>query len=349
MQILDGVIERNEVNEKSQGGTELMTEALVKNVGKEALQGYQIVVSRLRSELKGDKHRIYYCHDLPGDPEAQKVLENGNWSNFHKIVFVSHWQQQQFIGAFNIPWHKTTVLKNAIEPINVDVTKKFANRKKPYKIVYHTTPHRGLKLLIPAFDHLTKERDDVELHVYSSFEIYGWGERDEHFKSLFDQMKTNKQIKVHKSVSNDKMKEVLKDMDIFAYPSTWPETSCISLMEAMSAGCICIHPSFAALPETSANWTMMYDFHEDESAHASHFYGFLKNTLEFLDSHDHADNKDSSLLNKTLGQKSYADLYYNWEVRKIEWLGLLNSLKTLPLEFDEAELFGQDEFVYASG
>lgn len=351
MQILDGKIERNEVNQKSNGGTELMTEALVKHVDPEMLDGVQIIVSRMRHELLPDKHKIFYCHDLPGDPEAQNVLGNGGWSRFHKIVFVSHWQQQQFINAFGIPWSKTTVLKNAIVPIDVDVRKKYEamGKDKPYNIVYHTTPHRGLKLLVPAVLQILKERDDVRLHVYSSFKIYGWDDGDKQFEALFNQARSSEHISVNEPVSNEKMHEILKDMDIFAYPSTWPETSCISLMEAMSAGCVCIHSNFAALPETSTNWTMMYDFNENEQDHANHFYGFLRHTLDYL------DTKNESLLNKLQGQKSYTDLYYNWEVRKIEWAGLLQSVKNMELELEEGmenaglDRFGVEEFSYASG
>lgn len=346
MQILDGVIERNELNEKSNGGTELMTEALVKNVPKEHLEGVQIIVSRQRHELQNDKHRIYYSHDLPADPEAQRILGNNGWAHFHKIVFVSYWQRDQFVSAFDIPWSRTTVLKNAIDPIDVDVKKKFAKKKDVHNIVYHTTPHRGLKLLVPAFNHLTKTRDDVKLHIYSSFGIYGWEDRDEQFKFVFDQARQNEHISLNAPVSNDEIKNILKDMDIFAYPSIWPETSCISLMEAMSAGCVCIHPSFAALPETAANWTMMYDFHEDEQTHANHFYSFLQHAIDYIET----EKNNSPLITKLMGQKSYADLYYNWEVRKLEWIGLLTGLKKMPLELAPPEDagFGDAEFSYST-
>ena len=346
MQILDGVIERNELNEKSNGGTELMTEGLVKHVPKEHFEGVQIIVSRQRNELLPDKHKIYYSHDLPGDPEAQKILSNNGWANFHKLVFVSYWQQQHFIEAYGIPWSKTTVLKNAITPVTVDVKKKFEKKKDQYNIVYHTTPHRGLKLLIPAFNHLQKNRDDVHLHLYSSFGIYGWEKRDEQFQQLFEQAKNTPNVTVHKTLPNEEMKKVLADMDVFAYPSIWPETSCISLMEAMSAGCLCVHPSYAALPETSANWTMMYDFHEDEQTHANHFYSFLHHALEYIDN----DKNNSSLITKLMGQKSYVDLYYNWEVRKMEWIGLLTGIKKMELELAGPDNvgFGDAEFSYST-
>ena len=323
-----GGIDWNEISEKANGGTELMCRYLEKYLDKELLNKYQIVPSRVKNPLDETKHRVFYAHDLPGDPESQH-LENGGWDKWHRIVFVSHWQQQAYINHMNLPWHKTAVLQNAIEPIDA--------AEKPndvVRIIYHTTPHRGLNILVPVIEKLAEEyKEKIHLDVYSSFAVYGWEERDKPFEELFNKIRNHPNMTYHGAVSNKDVHEALRKAHIFAYPSVWPETSCICLMEAMSAGLLCVHPNYAALPETAANWTHMYQFHEDANAHARTFFGVLKDVIDYVLS----DNYKGDV--KLKGQKSYADLFYSWDLRKIQWENFLNSFTHEPKELKKAPMF----------
>jgi UDP-glucose:(glucosyl)LPS alpha-1,2-glucosyltransferase len=309
------MIERNELNQNSQGGTELMMEGLAKRVPPELLEQVQIIPSRVR-QLSTDKHRIYWLHDLPNDPES-KHLENNGWDKFDKLVFVSNWQMQIYMGAYNIPPSKCVVLQNAVVPI--------PEHKKPtdkIRLIYFSTPHRGLDILVPVFQKLSEEFDNIELDVYSSFKLYGWEQRDVEFEALFEQCRQHPKINYHGSVSNEEIREALTKSHILAYPSTWPETSCLVLLESMSAGLLCAHPNFAGLSETGANWTNMYQTHEDKNAHANIFYGVLKSSIENI-------NADSTQLHLR-GQKSYTDLFYNWDFRAAQWTSFLEGILQTP-------------------
>ena len=94
--------------------------------------------------------------------------------------------------------------------------------------------------------------DNVHLDVFSSFNAYGWAERDEPYQELFDKIEAHPQMTYHGFKPNNIVRNALQKAHIFAYPSIWMETSCIALMEAMSAGLMCVHPNLAALPETAA-------------------------------------------------------------------------------------------------
>jgi glycosyltransferase involved in cell wall biosynthesis len=137
----------------------------------------------------------------------------------------------------------------------------------------------------------------------------------------------------HGSVSNEDVREALTNAHVFAYPSIWPETSCICLMEAMSAGLMCVHPNFGALPETAANWTQMYQFHEDANGHARTFYGVLKDVIDHVLSDNYKDDS------KLMGQKSYVDLFYSWDLRKIQWENFLRSFANESKEIKKAPMF----------
>ena len=326
-------METNELSKNAKGGTELMMEALYKNVDADLLSNFQIIPSRVR-ELKVDKVRVLWCHDLPDDPEAAHLANEG-WRKFHKIVFVSYYQRQAYINKFKIPFSRTYVLQNAITPFSAPDE---GNRRTgPIRIVYHTTPHRGLEILVPVFEKMAETQKDIQLHVFSSFDIYGWPERNKPYASLFERIKMHPQMKYYGSVNHDMIRERLPEMHIFAYPSIWPETSCISLMEAMSSSLICVHPDLAALPETGANWTAMYPYHENPNAHGKEFAHMLTNVVETI------RNNPEHISGHLKGQKEYVDLFYSWDMRRVGWESFLNSIKDLPREFEKSTT---QKFVY---
>jgi len=251
-------------------------------------------------------------HDLPGDPESDH-LKAGGWNRFDKLVFVSNWQMQAYQKHYGLPWYKCVVLHNAIEPIPY-----VEKPKDKIKLIYHTTPHRGLNILISAFDNLCKEFDNIELDVYSSFKIYGWEQRDEPYQELFDFCKAHPKINYHGAVPNSEVRAALQQAHIYAYPNTWLETSCISLLEAMSAGLFCVHPNYGALYETAANWTWMYQWQDNARDHAKMFYELTSNAIRMYNHND---------TTKTLqAQKAYIDAFYGWQNRKNQWQNLLVSM-----------------------
>ena len=228
---------------------------------------------------------------------------------------------QGYIERYDIPWSKCIVLQNAIVPIE--------EHKKPtdkIRLAYWATPHRGLNILVPVFQKLCEKYDNIELDVYSSFKLYGWDKRDEQYQPLFDQCLDDPKINYHGTVPNDVLRENLKNTHIMAYPSTWLETSCICLMEAMSAGLLCVHPNYGALPETSANWTNMYQWYEDQNEHASHFYAALDASIESL--------QNEGVQSRISSQASYANVFYGWPLREFQWeqflVSLLDEDRSLP-------------------
>lgn len=268
-----GKIQNTELSKKARGGTEMMRKRIIDNVDQKLLENVAIHFSRPR-ELYSDVKNILYAHDLAGDPE-NKILRNDGWKRFDHFVFVSQWQRDSYIMAYGIPYSKCTVIPNAIE-------KEYKPQKRNtdfIRFIYHTTPHRGLELVYPIFDALSKKHENIHLDVYSSFEIYGWKQRDEPYQNLFNKIKSHPHMTYHGSVSNEQVLEALDESHIFMYPCVWQETSCIALIEAIRSGLICIHPNFGALLETAGNASVSYNFNEDPQMHANICYYITENLL----------------------------------------------------------------------
>ncbi len=311
------MIEQNEQNKNAMGGTELMGHRIA-SLDPDLLKHFQIIHSRPR-ELDPEKKTVLVLHDLPQDPEVAH-LANGGYQKYDKLVFVSYWQQAMYNAYLGVPYSAGVVLRNAVEPIKP--------HKKPdetVNLIYFSTPHRGLDILYPVFEAIYQDYPETRLKVFSSFDLYGWPERDEQFKDLFDKLNKHPGIEYSKSVSNDVIREHLQQSHIFAYPSTWTETSCLCLMEAMAANLICVHSSLGALPETSLGLTEMYSYSEDPQQHAQTFYNKLKEAVEYqIETHE--TNKKNAWGSLPHLSANHANMLHNWWARKEEWEHLLRSM-----------------------
>jgi len=273
--VYKGQVIESEVSGNARGGTEMMRSRLLDNCRHDLLKNVAIHFSRPR-ELYEDVANILYCHDLAEDPEMN-ILADGGWEKFDHFVFVSAWQRDQFITRFGIPYSWCTVIHNAIEK-NYELP----DQEKDYstiRFIYHTTPHRGLELLVPVFDQLAQEFNNIHLDVYSGFEIYGWEQRNAPYEGLFTRIKSHKNMTYHGVVNNKEILEALDKAHIFLYQNIWKETSCIAMIEAIKSGVLCIHPNYGALTETAGHATVMYDYDEINQDHANYAYSVTKQVL----------------------------------------------------------------------
>jgi UDP-glucose:(glucosyl)LPS alpha-1,2-glucosyltransferase len=305
----------DELSQNAMGGTEMMKYGLYERLPTDIRDEVQIICSRVREV---DTHRplILWLHDLFNDPEAIHLREEESRKRFDKLVFVSNWQFNTYHLAMGVPYSESLTLRNAIEPI----PQKPKSTDDKIKLIYHTTPHRGLELLVPTFEFLLRHHDNIHLDVYSSFEAYGWPQRDEPYKELFERIKSNPNMTYHGYQPNEVVRKALQEAHIFAYPSIWQETSCIAAIEAMSAGCAIVCPNYAALPETTANFAYTYQWHEDVQQHVNIFANALSAVIDMV------SRKDNNVKNRLIVQKNYTDSFYNWDQRAREWEGLIRGI-----------------------
>ena len=296
------------------GGTELMNKALYERVDNDLLDEFYIIKSRV-SWTDKDKPNVLWLHDTWDDPEVQHLKEQESRDRFAKLVFVSNYQLATYNLALGVPYQNAIVLRNAIDPIEYK-----EKDEDVIRIIYHTTPHRGLNLVVAAVKAIAEEMGDkIHLDVYSSFEAYGWKERDKPYEDLFEEIRQHPNMTYHGFQPNDVVRSALQEAHIFAYPSVWPETSCISAIEAMSAGCEVVCPNFAALPETTGNFARMYQFNEDMNEHANVFANQLYQSV--------IEHRDPNLQKKLMFQKNWVDNFYNWDLRAAEWTDMLKNIK----------------------
>jgi len=311
------------VSEKALGGTELMKKWLFAEIEKQEpglVDKFQFISTRVRG-LESDKQRILWIHDLATDPEVQHLKEKENWEKFERIVFVSHWQQHQFRTHLGFPFEKGVVIQNAIYPISQHEKSKDGK----IQVCYFSTPHRGLELTLNAWEFMRDKLKDglnAELNIYSSFKLYDRGHLDEQFRHIYKRAEKMDGVNYYGTVSNDEIREMLKTQHIMSYPSIYEETSCLTLIEACSAGCLCVVPNLGAIPETGANFPWMYGYEEDPEKHAQVHGHILARAIEHF--------WDEDVQNLLKIQRSYFDMFYNWSLRSGQWQQFLHAIEDSP-------------------
>ena len=307
------------MNDKPMGGTELMYEELMKRLPQEYKDKFSIFNYPAYADTT--KPTIYW-NQLSHDQNAVQFLSTPeNVEAINQFVFVSNWQAEQFRKTFNIPGYKTTVLKNAC----IGVEQRQAGARDKVRLCYTSTPWRGLDVLLKAWEILKPQ--DCELHIFSSTKIYGKDfaiNNENYYQELYDKCEALPNVVYRGSVSNEELRKELHTFDILAYPNTFEETSCIAVIEALSAGLRVVTSNLGALPETTEGWARMYSYLASKDLHAVKFADILDEEIIKIKNGD----LDSHL---ELQKQIYAPRW-SWDNRINEWIDFLNKTNNFSKE-----------------
>ncbi len=295
------------------GGTELMFNELMNRLPKHYLEQFSIFNY---STYADSTKELIYWNQLSYDQDAVSFLNNKeNIDKIHNFVFVSNWQSEQFRKIFRIPGYKTTVIKNAC--IGIEERRRY--KEDITKICYTSTPWRGLEVLLRSWELM--DTTNCELHIFSSTKIYGdyFSSSNEHiYNDLYEKSKSLKNVVYRGSIPNEELRNELPYFDILAYPSTFEETSCIAVIEALSAGLRVITSNIGALPETTEGWARTYEYMENKELHAIKFSEILQEEINKIKSGELEDFLDL--------QTNVYKKRWSWDIRIQEWISYLDIL-----------------------
>jgi glycosyltransferase involved in cell wall biosynthesis len=214
---------------------------------------------------------------------------------------------------FGLPTEKCIVIKNGVDKIEQS---KPYQKGQPIKIIHQNTPWRGLSVLLGAMQLVKNPL--ITLDVYSSCEVYGkdfMEQNDHNYTALYEQAESLPNVNYIGYKPNEYIREHLQDYNMYVYPSIFEETSCISLLEAMSAGLYSIVTNYGALFETGAEFPMYIPYDSNYKALAEKFaYGIdaASATLHEKIIQDHLTT-----------QASYTQFYYSWNKQAASWTNFL--------------------------
>ena len=297
------------------GGTELQHDFLTARVDEYLLSHFQICTSIPgKVPIDENKINILWQKNSYDQPNIKPFFANKNNHRLYDwYVFNSHWNYEKFRMMYDVPTEKCHVIKNGVTDFP---TRKQYKQGDTLRLVFQPTPWRGLNVLLLAMQHLQDE--NIILDVYSNCEVYGEEfakNNNADWERLFDQARVLPNVNYIGYQSNDFILNKMKDYHMFAYPSIWEETSCISALEAMAAGLYCVTTNYGALYETCAEFPIYVNYTNNYKRLAENFAYAIKTGMQHL----HEDG----IYEHLLLQQNYTKRFYNWTKKSIEWTRFL--------------------------
>jgi glycosyltransferase involved in cell wall biosynthesis len=181
------------------------------------------------------------------NPDQRVVIGKDAIKKIDHYFFVSRWQAEQTIKKFRLDKNKVFITRNGYDPAFLAD----GIERIKYRMIYFSSPARGLDILVEIFPKIKKRFSSAELFVFSDYEFYGKpkGEGEKRYPEIYKKMD---QPGI-RSLGNIKHAELMRQLQmsyLMAYPTRFHETSCMAAIEAQAAGTPPVTSRIAALPET---------------------------------------------------------------------------------------------------
>ena len=126
------------------GGSENQFRLLLKHLPDKSFKDINLILNNTNHDLiEKDKINVLWMQHFVNQEEAKNLGSKDFVDKLDWIIFNSHWNFEKYMYQFKIPESKSVVIKNAIEKIS------FVEKPKDkINLIYHTTPWRGLALLL---------------------------------------------------------------------------------------------------------------------------------------------------------------------------------------------------------
>jgi phosphatidylinositol glycan class A protein len=243
------------------------------------------------------KQIIMWIHNTPSQytEEALAILRNPKFLDKIKyFVAVSESGKQEILNKINIEPERIYVIPNAINPLQYNPIK--FNKPDKVKLITVSSPDRGLAILLNSLPFV---KEDFELDVFGSFN-----------PDKFPELTPDPRINFYGFSSKATVHKHYEAAHIHTYPSIYIETFCLSQVEAMSAGLLCVTSDIGALPEVSGGHTTIYPYESDNNKHIEVFAEKLSEAINTI---------KSGKWNPT-AQIEYVNNTYSWEAIKQKWI-----------------------------
>lgn len=203
------------------------------------------------------KYRVgfLWVHDIHvGQPNAAM---SERLFRVDRFLCLSQWHKKFFLETYPF-LHSDNVL---VTRNGIDI-ERFRNKPKKVgnRLIYSSSPDRGLEVLLHLLPKIRERVSDVVLHVYYGFETWKAMAASQKNQEQIDRVAFfEKQLAAemeaghvvyHGRVNQKDLAEAFLASKVWPYSTWFTETNCITAVEAQAAGCVPVTTALAALTET---------------------------------------------------------------------------------------------------
>lgn len=189
-----------------------------------------------------DAPTYLWCHDLAVPGLIAK-------DTFEKVLALTPFHASYLENFCAVPHDKILVTRNGIEPKrfeNLDTT------KVPNKVVFSSSPDRGLERAILVMDQVVKAVPDATLHIYYGFENMVTNGREAEVKHLKAMIAERPWVVYHGNLEQKQLTKELASACVWLYPTKFLETFCITALEMLACKVFPVARHYGALQNTLA-------------------------------------------------------------------------------------------------
>ena len=299
------------------GGTEMMARYFHNNIYENVtnMKDYLCLIipgttPKLEEMINGNKEIILWMHNFVHQFAGENIEFLASEPFLKKVKYIivaSEYQKQETAKILNISLDKIVVINNGI-PI-FEYNKEKFNKVDKVKIIHTSSPDRGLWTLLNSLKYI---EEDFDLEIYNNF-YPDTIINDPELESLCEDPRITFFGKTPKKIVD----EALANTHIFAYPAEYVETFCLSLAEAISAGCLPVYTNFGALPEVSNGCGIMYDKPFQNINHDKVFAENLTKAIKMIKNNEWDPSEQIKLINSK----------YSFEQMTKQWLNFDKSIQ----------------------
>ena len=278
----------------------------------------------LREALDAKTRLVLWTQHRVNQPAVEPLAQTEESESYDAFAFVSEWQRDEFRLGFGLPFVRTQIMRNAAAPAFVDLFPAsrpiLPQKTMPPVLAYTSTPFRGLNLLLDAFPAIRQQVPEARLRVFSSMAVYQQtaAADQQKYGALYQRCREMPGVEYVGGLDQPSLAREMQSVAVWAYPNTFPETSCIAALEAMASGCRIVTTALGALPETTAGFARLVPFGSNGSLDLPRFVSETVAALREVQSGDPA--VESSLRQQVEHIRENA----SWAVRAglwMDWLG----------------------------
>jgi glycosyltransferase involved in cell wall biosynthesis len=191
-----------------------------------------------------DAKTYLWCHDLAA-PQTEKH------ATFDKLFCLSMFHKNYLRSIFSVPEEKLIITRNGISPEKFEELT--TGLKEKGKVIFSSSPDRGLERAIKVMDEVIKECPWATLHVYYGFDNMLKMKLDDAVNRMRKLIEDRPYVKFHGNIRQTELVKEMATAEVWLYPTNFLETFCITALEALACKAFPIVRAWGGLKDTLNN------------------------------------------------------------------------------------------------